>query len=77
MVEDVITTASCVLDTCTVLKDVGVNAFHTVVQLDREQGGRANIEKEGVAVSSVLTLRADGVSCKSREDHQQEGREGR
>ena len=56
VVEDVITTGSSVLDTCTVLKDVGVNASHTVVLLDREQGGRANIEKEGVAVSSVLTL---------------------
>ena len=56
VVEDVITTGSSVLDTCTVLKDVGVNASHTVVLLDHEQGGRANIEKEGVAVSSVLTL---------------------
>ncbi len=29
---------------------------HAVVLLDREQGGRGNIEKEGVAVIGVMTL---------------------
>lgn len=56
VVEDVITTGSSVLDTVHVLQDVGVGVSHAVVLLDREQGGRGNIEKEGVAVTSVMTL---------------------
>ena len=56
MVEDVITTGSSVLDTVHVLQDVDVNVSHAVILLDREQGGRGNIEKEGVAVKSVMTM---------------------
>ena len=56
VVEDVITTGSSVLDTVGVLQDVGVGVSRAVVLLDREQGGRRNIEERGVAVTSVMTL---------------------
>ncbi len=56
VVEDVITTGSSVLETVGVLQDVGVGVSRAVVLLDREQGGRRNIEKRGVAVTSVMTL---------------------
>ena len=56
VVEDVITTGSSVLETVRVLQDVGVGVTHAIVLLDREQGGRGNIQQEGVAVRSVMTL---------------------
>ena len=54
--EDVITTGSSVLETVRVLQDVGVGVSHAVVLLDREQGGRGNINSRGVEVMSVMTL---------------------
>ena len=56
IVEDVITTGSSVMETHHVLGEVGVEASHAVVLLDREQGGRGNIEKRGVTIVSVMTL---------------------
>ena len=56
IVEDVITTGSSLLDTVRVLQDAGVAVSHAVVLLDREQGGRGNIEKRGVAVRSVMAM---------------------
>ena len=56
VVEDIITTGSSVLETVSVLQDIGVGVSRAVVLLDREQGGQENIEKRGVAVTSVMTL---------------------
>ena len=56
VVEDVITTGSSVLDTRNVLKDAGVGVSHVVVLLDREQGGRGNIEKQGISCTCAMTL---------------------
>lgn len=44
------------LETCADLRRVGLKVVHAVVLLDREQGGRGNVEKEGVALHSVLTM---------------------
>ena len=56
VVEDVITTGSSVLETCQTLKEVRMKVTHAVVLLDREQGGKDNIEKEGIDVMSVMTI---------------------
>ncbi len=56
IVEDVVTSGTSVLETCTDLRRVGLKVVHAVVLLDREQGGRRNVEKEGVALHSVFTI---------------------
>ena len=58
VVEDVITTGSSVLENVHILQDayVGMGMSHTVVLLDRKQGGRGNINGRGVEVMSVMTL---------------------
>lgn len=56
VVEDVVTTGGSVLETCHALQTVGVGVAHAVVLLDREQGGRGNLQREGVELTSVLTM---------------------
>ena len=50
------TTGGSVLETCHALKTVGVGVAHAVVLLDREQGGHSNLQREGVELTSVLTM---------------------
>ena len=56
IVEDVITSGGSVADTVTVLRDHGMTVTHCVVLLDREQGGRANLEDMGVTVTCIMTI---------------------
>ena len=56
MIEDVVTSGGSVLETCAALREAGLCVSHAVVLLDREQGGRRNIEREGVSLTSVLTM---------------------
>ena len=56
VVEDVVTSGGSVLETCHALQTVGVGVAHAVVLLDREQGGRGNLQREGVQLTSVLTM---------------------
>ena len=56
MVEDVVTTGGSVLETRRALQTAGVGVAHAVVLLDREQGGRSNLQREGVELTSVLTM---------------------
>lgn len=57
IVEDVITTGGSIIETADELENVGLEIHDVVVLIDREQGGRENLEKK-FRVHTVLTLSA-------------------
>ena len=56
VIEDVVTSGGSVLETSAALRSTGVCVSDAVVLLDREQGGRQNLNKESVRLTSVLTM---------------------
>eukprot|EP00668_Euglena_longa_P011458 GGOE01013862.1.p2 GENE.GGOE01013862.1~~GGOE01013862.1.p2 ORF type:complete len:490 (-),score=191.20 GGOE01013862.1:306-1727(-) len=56
IVEDIITSGASILETAQDLRAAGLQPLHSVVMINREQGGQANIEASGCSVRSVLTL---------------------
>lgn len=55
IVEDVITTGGSIIETATDLQQAGIIIKDVVVLIDREQGGRQNLEKQ-FTVHSVLNI---------------------
>ena len=55
VLEDVITTGGSVLTACERLKEVGLKVEEILCVLDREEGGRENIEKQGFKLKSIFT----------------------
>lgn len=55
IIEDVITTGGSIIETAADLQQAGLVIEDTVVLIDREQGGRQNLEKQ-FKVHSVLTI---------------------
>lgn len=55
IIEDVITTGGSIIETADELENVGLEIHDVVVLIDREQGGRANLEKK-FHVHTVFTL---------------------
>lgn len=56
IIEDVITTASSVIETIDVLDTVNLKVKDIVVLVDREQGGYDNLANKGYRVHPVFTL---------------------
>ncbi len=54
VVEDVITTAKGALGAVRALRDAGLIVDSIVCVVDREEGGRENLEKEGVKVTALV-----------------------
>lgn len=56
IIEDVVTSGSSVLETATDLKREGLAVEDAIVVVNRQQGGRANIEAAGIRFHSLFTL---------------------
>lgn len=56
IIEDVVTTGSSILETTKDLVNEGLLVEEAVVILDREQGGRQNLEANGIRMRSLFTL---------------------
>ncbi|XP_015186470.1 PREDICTED: uridine 5'-monophosphate synthase [Polistes dominula] len=56
IIEDVITSGSSVLETVNALKEEGLIVTEVLVVIDREQGGRKNLEDKGIKVRSLYDV---------------------
>lgn len=56
IVEDLVTSGLSVMETVQPLVDAGMRATDVVVLLDREQGARANLERNSMRLHAVLTI---------------------
>jgi orotate phosphoribosyltransferase len=60
-VEDVATTGGQALEAVKVLRDLGANVAAIIATIDRLEGARENIEKEGIRFEALFTKRELGV----------------
>jgi uridine monophosphate synthetase len=58
LLDDVVTTAGSKLEEADALKDFGLSTAGVVVLVDREQGGRTELESRGLDFASAMTLSA-------------------
>lgn len=56
LVEDVVTTGGSTLSACARVRDAGFVVTDVLAILDRAQGGRENLAKEGLALHALFTL---------------------
>lgn len=57
VIDDLITSGDSVLETIAAVKAAGLHVHDAVVLIDREQGGREMLAKQGYHVQPVMTLR--------------------
>lgn len=56
IIEDVVTSGSSVLETVKDLNKEGLIVKNAIIILDREQGGRMNLESNNVYIDSLFTM---------------------
>lgn len=56
IIEDVITSGSSILETVDALKKEHLNVTEAYVIIDREQGGKKNLENHGIKVKSLYVI---------------------
>jgi uridine monophosphate synthetase len=56
VIEDLVTSGGSVLHACKQLEAEGLNISNVIVLIDREQGGRDNLEQAGYTLNAVLTI---------------------
>lgn len=55
MLEDVVTTGGSLLKACARVRDAGMNIVAVCAILDREEGGRENLSREGYDLRAIFT----------------------
>ncbi len=61
IVEDVATTGGQALEAAKVLRDAGAEVLAIIATIDRLEGARENIEKEGIKFDALFTVKDLGV----------------
>ncbi|RQH01262.1 orotate phosphoribosyltransferase [Natrarchaeobius oligotrophus] len=55
VLEDIVTTGTSLVDAVEALRDAGATVERALVVVDREEGGRENVEDAGVEMESLVT----------------------
>jgi orotate phosphoribosyltransferase len=61
IVEDVLTTGGQVIEAAAAIRDTGAQVEKIVAVIDRLEGARENIEKQGLVLESLFTVRDLGI----------------